>query len=482
MPRLFASLLSCLLIACLLIGSGPAADAQDNAQAESFWAFLPEGRVVSRCVEGSAAQKDAIDKLQRLDQRIRGLADTTPVAQPLGELYALLKTECFLAAAETNRIPKPDTTRSLKEWWTKGFGGDWLSTFLVVPQLGAIDRLRPHIALPPDARKTLDLEGHRDHPLSTLLCPTSDAACGGETRGWRRRAEKAFDAHRKTGRHDTGRRFDEPWHEPSPVEVSDKCDEESSDANGPERYQRWRACVETARPKRIALPLGDVKSPKTGWLIVAGRRGHYEFCDTVRAYDLKTGAAFIHDSCSELALHADGKIDRDATDTARVRRVQAGVVPVENLREVVWMLLLRGEVEDVQLNAEYYPLPDGVTPQGTVRRDDESMDSVSAWSTGQTTLTWRWIPETGPVFVGDVTWPASYDAADDHAVTLLEVAEAGFVERCPPRQAPSTSPAALASRPVRNLNEVDDEWIGDLDRNLRDAAGRWKSLRSCTSR
>ncbi len=54
--------------------------------------------------------------------------------------------------------------------------------------------------------------------------------------------------------------------------------------------------------KRIALPLGDVKAPDTGWLVIAGRRGHYEFCDTVRAYDLETGAAFIDDNCSELTL------------------------------------------------------------------------------------------------------------------------------------------------------------------------------------
>ena len=64
----------------------------------------------------------------------------------------------------------------------------------------------------------------------------------------------------------------------------------------------------------------------------------------------------------------------------------AGVVPAQNLREAVWMLLLRGEVEEVQLNAEFYPLPDGVTPQATVRRDDRWLRAVlKLWShTGQT--------------------------------------------------------------------------------------------------
>ena len=60
-------------------------------------------------------------------------------------------------------------------------------------------------------------------------------------------------------------------------------------------------------------------------------------------------------------------------------------------------------------------------------------------SYGADVLTWRWIPETGPVFVGDMTWPNSYDAADHHAAALLDVAEEGFVERCAPRPVPSPS-------------------------------------------
>jgi hypothetical protein len=155
------------LISCLLIGSGPALGAQDA----SFWAFLPEGRVVTRCADGSAPQKEASDKLQQLDERIQELADSAPVANAVGELHELLKTECFLAAAETNRIPNPDTTRSLKEWWLDGYGRDWLESLLVVSKQGSIDHLAPYIGVPPDARKTLNLEAHRTHPLSTLESP-----------------------------------------------------------------------------------------------------------------------------------------------------------------------------------------------------------------------------------------------------------------------------------------------------------------------
>jgi hypothetical protein len=484
------------LISCLLIGSGPALGAQDA----SFWAFLPEGRVVTRCADGSAPQKEASDKLQQLDERIQELADSAPVANAVGELHELLKTECFLAAAETNRIPNPDTTRSLKEWWLDGYGRDWLESLLVVSKQGSIDHLAPYIGVPPDARKTLNLEAHRTHPLSTLLCATSDATCGRETRGWRVRAEESFEAHRATGQHD-GSHIRGGWRAPSFDEVSERCaenplsgeegfDEEesdkkasgvkASDADMSQRYQPWRACVERARPKQVALPLGDFKAPQTGWLVIAGRRGHYQFCDTVRAYHLGTGAAFIDDSCSALELLSDGQVDGAATNKGRTRRVTAGVVPAQNLREALWMLLLRGETEEVQLHTAFYPLPDGITPQVTVRRDEDGLAGPSMWSnTAQTFLTWRWIPETGPVFAGDMTWPNSYDAADNHAAALLHVAEEGFVERCPPRHV--SSMAMLASRPVQKLNDVDAEAISELDQDLRDATGRWKSLRPCRS-
>ena len=79
-----------------------------------------------------------------------------------------------------------------------------------------------------------------------------------------------------------------------------------------------------------------------------------------------------------------------------------------------------------------------------------------------------------------MTWPDSYDAAENHAAALLDVAEEGFVERCPPRPVPSLPAlSTLASRPVQNLNEADGEDISDLDRDMRDAVGRWKSAASC---
>ena len=121
-------------------------------------------------------------RLERLDKRIQELKSADPPARVAGELRDLLGTECFLPAVETDRIPKSDTALSLKEWWTTGGGGDWLESFLELPRLGPVDSLKPHVVVQADARKTLDLDAHRQHPLSTLLCPLVDSR-GAETRG-----------------------------------------------------------------------------------------------------------------------------------------------------------------------------------------------------------------------------------------------------------------------------------------------------------
>jgi hypothetical protein len=215
----------------------------------------------------------------------------------------------------------------------------------------------------------------------------------------------------------------------------------------------------------------------TGWLVISGRRGHYEFCDTTRAYNLADGAAFIHDSCSALVLKPGGHVDRDATNKGRVEHLKAGTIPVDNLREAVWMLLLRGEAEEVQLRAEYYPLPAGLTPSVTVGAGGHEVVVSGMWSnTAQTQLTWWWRPDDGPAFVGELTWPDSYQAAESHAASLLAIAEEAFADSCVAGPLPR-----VTSRGVRNLNEVPADAIRDLNRAFQRASERWKTLTACRS-
>jgi hypothetical protein len=432
---------------------------------------------VTRCVAANPAHQRAATSLTRLDERIEGLTSADPTAKVEHELHALLKSECFVAAAETARVPKPDSSESLKQWWRDG-GRHWLASYLELPRLGTISELTSHIVVPPDTRQTLYLDSHRDHPLQSLLCARTDASCGAATRGWRLRADGHFASHRALRRSE-GAPFDERPASGTSV-TSRECAEKASTTSIDGRYQTWRDCIESQRPKTVALPLGEFKAPTAGWIIISGRRGHYDFCDTTRAYDLATGAAFISDSCSGLALRRDGSVDVGATNGARVERTTAGRVPVQNLREAVWMMLFHGEAAALQLTAEYYPLPAGFIPQVTVRegQGDQSGDMMMV-STAQTSLTWRWIPPAGAAFVGQLTWPDSFDAAEDHAVSLLSVAEAGLAEGCAAERAPS--PTLLSSARARHLNDVSPESLEDLREDFRKALDKWKTLAVCPS-
>ena len=179
-----------------------------HAQDQSFWAFIEPGRVVTRCAESSPAHEQARAKLEDFDHRINRLEKTAPPAAALEELHALLKSECFLSAAETRRVPKPDSSESLKQWWLDG-GRAWLESYLELPEFGLVSDLVPHIAVPPDPRKTLNLDSHRDHLLQSFLCGLRDTSCGAATRGWKLRADKYFESHRAMHRDDASIAIDE---------------------------------------------------------------------------------------------------------------------------------------------------------------------------------------------------------------------------------------------------------------------------------
>ena len=145
-------------------------------------------------------------------------------------------------------------------------------------------------------------------------------------------------------------------------------------------------------------------------------------------------------------------------------------------------MLFRGEAEELQLKAEYYPLPAGLIPQVTVRTREYDSSSAGMWAnTGQTALTWRWVPSTGTGFVGDLKWPSSYDAADSHAASLLAVAEEGFVEkkRCTDERVPAAS--SFTSAKDRNLNEVAAGAIRENHRDFKRASDKWRALPLCSS-
>jgi hypothetical protein len=141
----------------------------------------------------------------------------------------------------------------------------------------------------------------------------------------------------------------------------------------------------------------------------------------------------VAQSCSGLALKNDGRVDHHATDAARTRKVEAGRLSAENLREAVWMALFADEVDnDVRLSAEMFEVPRELAVRGT-RTGFGSVGGSWSGSSAQTRLAWTYLAGGRVVKSGSLTYPQDYnDAAMEYALELLLIAEASFEPGCPP--------------------------------------------------
>ncbi|HEY6463653.1 MAG TPA: hypothetical protein VIY73_25970 [Polyangiaceae bacterium] len=421
-------------------------------------ATSPGGVTARPCPRDSAASKAASTAIDDLSARIAALppdGDPHPLAAGLGHL---LEGPCLALAQLEGRDWDFTSSLSLRSFWDGG-GRAWAEGFLALGSAKPEERIT---WVPPTPRKALTLEATPHHALAPwLLCSERDDACGKETEPWVRRANtyfRLFDAVRRA--------------EDSPP-VSDPrgaCADRALAPGVAEPYVEWRACVEATAQAHTALPLGRFRAPHEGWLFVRGRRGHYGFCDEVRAYDLATGAAYVAQSCSGLSLRHDGSVDGAQTDAARKDRTRAGRVDVSLLREAAWMMALTEESQqDVIDDAFGWVLPGGIEPVAESGQGG-SMSMHWSSSSGQTQLEWQWVARGTTVTTGTLTWPEDYnEAARDHAVKLLDIAEASFQEGCAPAGPPARVPAKKKGGGVSAIDASADSLRGaqdDLSRAL----------------
>ena len=143
------------------------------------------------------------------------------------------------------------------------------------------------------------------------------------------------------------------------------------------------------------------------------------------------------------------------------------------------MMLFRSEAEAMQVQAAYIPLPEGLVPRFVVRAPADEMTHISGplASTAQKILTWQWTPPSGPAIAGELTWPYSYEAAEDHAVSLLTIAESGFLDGCAPRRPPAATLLRFAA--VRR-DEVSDDALTELAGDYSRAVRQWTDVPQCT--
>lgn len=457
--------------------AGASAQAPAASQApshETFWKVV-EARDRERPCSSPADLEAARRRLTDFLDYAGGLRDEGDVAPARARLHAVMRSRCFSFAVESPRIPWPTSVASLQDWLDQG-GGEWLFSYLELPQLGTLPGLAPNVVIPPDARPTLVPDsGPQPRALDRWVCAPRDASCGLATRAWVTRAAVAIDQHARAAESSRHWLASADARHRTADEISADCAATARDQGG---YATFRACIENARPQRPLVPLGRFHAPGRGWLLVTGRRGHYSFCDTVSAFDLTTGDVFIDESCSALALERDGSVDIDRTNMARRHSTRVGVLPLELVREAAWMLLFRSQFVTGTPGLDTYPLPPDLERTWPATDAPDAIDTTmfgATFSTAQTSLTWALVDGTRPTVAGTLTWPASTDGAEDHAVNLLTIAESGETPGCRRRLPPALVPAPVA---------IVDAWADDDDlTRLRDrlapAHRAWSALAPC---
>ncbi|MBN9684105.1 MULTISPECIES: hypothetical protein [unclassified Corallococcus] len=435
----------------------------------------PQAKRIVPCPPDSADWQAAREELSAFDARMEALPMDGEVEEARSGLMLLLSHRCFgIARAEEGREPlswDEETVApalALKTWWRDG-GKAYFTSQLELGRAGA-----QTVVIPPDLRVVLARESSPKHRLASLLCPLNAGECGAETEAWRARAEKAFrPENRRPGTFDA-----DP---PPPTD----CMKEARKQPSRSRYKAWRVCLALdpdARNVQTVLPLGRIRAPTDGWLVIRGRRGHYNFCDQLDAYHLATGTLYRSSSCSGLALKSDGQVDGAATNAARRSGVKVGRVSPERLRELLWMLLLAPEVDDrVQVEAVRIPVPKGLRVEWPAT-DDGILGGVAGGvfggSTAQTQLSWKWFPPGGAELLsGTFTYPNSWAAGEDHANVLMREAEATLQEGCPALPVPVRE---LDFTREPGVNRIDaPEGVSKVQDARVDALLTWKPPAGC---
>jgi hypothetical protein len=388
----------------------------EQSSREPFVPLVSSPRVLAiPCKAGTADDKSARAALRSLNVQIEALAPDASVELANESLGRLLTLRCFAMAQENPRTVIAPGVASLKTWWHDG-GLTWLRSYVEKPYSGD----RPYALLPPDIRpeELLSVTGKRID--STLpRCKSDDLACAARSAGWRMRAD-AFLAASALAKSEWD------YHAAQPVDVN-PADCAKNAGHGRGAYRRWRECVETMRAPVPSLPVGSWKAPSHGWLVVEGRRGHYDFCNRAQVFDLETGNTCWAKSCKSMLAPSHDELTGEET-RLETAGSDCGRVSVDNLRELTWMAAIAPTMAPAQRVVGDFAVPesmqiewvDGVPPR-------QLLGGLWAVDTSQTRLDWRWVDDNTVAARGEMTWPRSFEPAEDYTVRLLEIAEASFV-------------------------------------------------------
>lgn len=389
----------------------------------------PSVGFVEPCKADTPEHVAADAALEALDDEMKALGKSADPKPLLTKLDALLDLPCLQHASAhlPHQLADVDSGWALKDWWERG-GHFWIHFYLELGGPVATGLDSHHIDVPVGVRPTLTRQSRPSHPLFHLLCEEDDEACHAAPAGWRARAEHWFAV-------DAARRLAEQ----DPPHDSEHCLERAKQHPEVERFAKWYDCMQSSYEKLHMFPLGGMRPAEDGWLVIQGRRGHYSFCDEIRAYDLETGAFYATQSCSGLALRSNGSVDHGKTDDARKPKQIVGRLPVSAIREAAWMILIADELSEPGVDWHANPaIPAELRVGWPAETGFGGLGFRFMTSSGQTTLAWGYQRGGKRLTAGTLRWPNDYNhAGKDHAVKLLQIAEEDLKEGCAPARLPA---------------------------------------------
>lgn len=390
------------------------------------------------CSPESRERKAAIEAISRIDREVDALADTDPVATVQASLAGLLESRCLQIAYRIFGPLQFDSAVSVKHWWRHG-GSDWFKETTQGLPTDSAGRIQ--LVTRPDPPHALFAENPGTFGIPELLCPAADASCG-QTRIWQQRAEQAMRDHES-------REFPQS---PEFNQLRD-CKKAALESPSQDQFLAWADCVARNRERAWALALGDFRAPTHGWLLVQGRRLQPRMCDQIGAFELGSGSFYTVSWCEPPA---------GATAPKGVVSVQTqgARVSVDQVREAAWMMLMIRTARKEARESGHLPVPAGIEvelpPEGMGFGAGRDYDSG-----GRTRLGWQWRDADQDIASGLLTWPVSYDGAEEHAARLLAEVEASARPGCPPIAPPKLPPLLQEGahrHPLQHESELRGAW------------------------
>jgi hypothetical protein len=359
-------------------------------------------------------------EIESLAERVRAYAVDPTVT--LAELQILLAKPCLRQAALAVPLPATTTRAALALVDQRGF----FASLALLPEYTWRERA-PHIALPPEippalpepARKRLEPWICTDAQATTEEACLQGAAYQAKLTATavelEQRGMALLHVHTVTaGLH---------------ILPAATCDGSAGYDQPPSSFQAWLTCVSRRAPRAVHYaPELALRAPERGWLLVRGRRGHYQYTDELHAYDLATGAAYI--ARRQDILHGGPEAQTQVASAV-------GRVPTDALRQLAFLLVSRPALVELrrvpyfaQLPGPFLPsVPDAPLPEIPV-------DLRRMPRTNQTRLDYVYLDgrlrETGSFH-----WPMT-DDFDGLVIGLVGALEQNFAAGCAPARLPST--------------------------------------------